>query len=130
MTASTFARAPAAPTTGLPLFARDDEGRTNENTAISLNMLGNDVGTGLQLQKLAGGPAVIGDVIAQIQTAYGLVQLKLGANNQVIFDPGNQFQALVAGQSVSFSGTYRVADNTGAGATARINITVDGLNDG
>ena len=90
------------------LSARDDVGRTNENTAIAIDVLGNDVGSGLRPQKITGGAAQIGDVIAQIKTAYGLVQLTLGANNQVTFDPGTNFNSLQAGQTVSFQGTYRV----------------------
>ena len=85
---------------------------------------------GLRLQKVGGGAAAIGDVIAQVQTTFGLVQLKLGANNQVIFDPGDIFDSLRLGQSTSFQGTYRVADSSGAVTSANINITVDGLNDG
>ena len=85
---------------------------------------------GLRLQKVGGGTAAIGDVIAQIQTTFGLVQLKLGANNQVIFDPGDMFDSLRLGQSTSFQGTYRVADLSGAVTSANINIRVDGLNDG
>ena len=113
-----------------PLLARDDAGRTNEDTVLLLNVLGNDVGTGLRLQKLGGGAAAIGDVIAQVQTTFGLVQLKLGANNQVIFDPGDMFDSLRLGQSTSFQGVYHVSDAAGTSATANITIRVDGLNDG
>ena len=52
-------------------------------------------------------------MIAQIQTTFGLVQLKLGANNQVIFDPGDMFDSLRLGQSTTFQGVYRVADVAG-----------------
>src|SRR5687768_9451350 len=111
------------------LSAGDDVAHTNENTAIPIDVLGNDLGSGLRLQNIMGGAAHIGDVITQIRTPYGLVQLKLAANNEVMFDPGTQFNSLQAGQSVSFQGTYSIGEGSGALASARINITVDGQND-
>ena len=112
------------------LLARNDAGRTNEDTVLFLNVLANDLGTGLRLQKVGGGTAAIGDVIARIQTTFGLVQLKLGANNQVVFDPGDMFDSLRLGQSTTFQGVYRVSDVAGTSASANITIRVDGLNDG
>ena len=37
-------------------LARNDTGRTNEETVLRLNVLANDVGTGLRLQKVAAEP--------------------------------------------------------------------------
>src|SRR5262245_49592465 len=116
--------------TPFPCNLLDDAGRTNEDTVLLLNVLANDQGTGLRLQKVGGGVAAIGDVIARIQTTFGLVQLKLGANNQVVFDPGDMFDSLNVGQSTTFQGTYSVVDQSGNTASAKITITVDGLNDG
>ena len=113
-----------------PCDLTDDFGRTNEDTVLFLNVLANDQGTGLRLQKVGGGTAAIGDVIARIQTTFGLVELKLGANNQVVFDPGDMFDSLRLGQSTTFQGVYRVTDVAGTSESANITIRVDGLNDG
>ena len=52
-------------------------------------------------------------MIAKIQTTFGLVQIKLGANKKVIFYPGDMFDLLRLGQSTSFQGKYRVAHRRG-----------------
>ena len=110
-------------------FSQNDALRARENTAVAIDVLGNDVGTSLRLQKVAGGAAQIGDVIASIRTSYGVIALTLGSQRELLFDPGSLFNSLRLGQTTSFLATYEVQDARGQLAEAQVTITVEGLND-
>ena len=109
--------------------SQNDALRARENTAVAIDVLRNDVGTSLRLQKVAGGAAQIGDVIASIRTSYGVIALTLGSQRELLFDPGSLFNSLRLGQTTSFLATYEVQDARGQLAEAQVTITVEGLND-
>ena len=52
------------------------------------------------------------------------------ANDQVVFDPGTDFDALAVGDSAQVLVEYTMADNEGLPSTGQLLITVNGENDG
>ena len=56
----------------------------------------------------------------------GSVQI---VNNQLVFDPGTDFDGLADGQSAEVQVQYTMTDDEGAPSTAQVTITVDGEND-
>ncbi|MBP6783526.1 MAG: tandem-95 repeat protein, partial [Verrucomicrobiales bacterium] len=53
----------------------------------------------------------------------------INANNQVVFDPGNDFDDLDAGESATVTFNYSISDGHGGTDTATITVTVNGVED-
>jgi VCBS repeat-containing protein len=96
-----------------------DEGKTNEDTAISLDVLAND-----------------SDPDGDALTLVGVSTSEFGAaikidGKAVVYDPSAsaKLQALGAGESATDSFTYTVRDANGALVTQTVKVTVAGLAD-
>jgi len=98
-----------------PTAASPDSGTTNEETAVSVDVLAND------------NDADAGDnplsVASVTQPGAGSVT---NGGTGVTFDPGTDFQGLGSGESATTSFTY----TTNTGATQTVTMTVHGVNDG
>lgn len=100
--------------------AGDDTATTDQNTAISIDVLFNDsdvdtsfaldIDPQIDLQPDNGG---------QVSTVSG-----------VSFDPNGEFDFLGQGQQTTTTFTYTITDDEGATDTADVVVTVTGLNDG
>nr|WP_082490163.1 Ig-like domain-containing protein [Methylobacterium sp. Leaf122] len=115
--------------------ARSDSGAGTENQTITINALANDQslrsGTNLSIQKLTGGNAALGDVVAQIAVpeSSATVRVVMGANGTVVVDPGTAYDFLAAGQTYTSQFRYTVGNGTGNLATANVTLTITGIND-
>ncbi|RUY54594.1 tandem-95 repeat protein, partial [Mesorhizobium sp. M7A.F.Ca.CA.001.13.2.1] len=114
--------------------AVDDSAATNQNTALSVaaaqGILANDTDPDssdtLALIAVNGSAANIGQVLALVSGA----RVRARSDGSYDYDPNGAFAALAAGETASDSFTYTVKDASGALSTARVTITVRGLNDG
>ena len=110
--------------------AVNDSGTTDDDNAVTVDVLANDtdVDTGdepatftldsvdvLSTTGLVGSPAAFGSA-----TIVG---------NQLVFDPGLDFEELDTGESATVTVTYTMSDSNGATSTAAAVITVNGTND-
>ncbi|MCW9002136.1 MAG: Ig-like domain-containing protein, partial [Rhodospirillales bacterium] len=99
--------------------ASDDVATTDENSSIAIDVLANDsdpdAGDVLSLQ----GAAISNDGL-------GVVSI---ADNQIVYDPGDAYDYLSAGEQATVDITYTVADAAGATDTAIATVTVTGTND-
>ncbi|MDH6666018.1 UNVERIFIED_ORG: VCBS repeat-containing protein [Methylorubrum zatmanii] len=115
--------------------ARSDSGAGTENQTITINALANDQslrsGMNLSIQKLTGGNAALGDVVAQIAVpeSSATVRVVMGANGTVVVDPGTAYDFLAAGQTYTSQFRYTVGNGTGNLATANVTLTITGIND-
>ncbi|ANY84447.1 hypothetical protein BB934_40310 (plasmid) [Microvirga ossetica] len=110
-------------------IARTDEAALGENQPIDINVLANDQSLSkgaLRIQKLGGGNAAVGDTVALVDG----IAVKLGAGNRLTFDPGTAFDNLSAGETLHREFTYRVGNGSGKYDTAKVNLTIQGRNDG
>ncbi|MBS7791988.1 cadherin-like domain-containing protein [Roseococcus sp. SDR] len=96
-----------------------DEGKTDEDTATKIDLLGND-----------------SDVDGDALTLVGVSASEYGASikidgGAVVYDPtaSAKLQALGAGETATDSFTYTVRDANGAEVTQTVTITVGGLDD-
>lgn len=96
-----------------------DEGKTDEDTAITLDLLGNDSDADGDALTLVGVSA----------SDYGAA-IKLDGK-AVVYDPSvsAKLQAMGAGESATDSFTYTVRDANGAETTQTVKVTVAGLAD-
>lgn len=114
-------------------FARPDSASGTENESIALNLLSNDKGGKLSVQKMDGtGKAAVGDIIAE--TPEGAVVRLASLDGSVTVDPGTSFDYLSRGEILETGFTYSVGNgNAGKGkggvSTATVNLTITGEND-
>jgi VCBS repeat-containing protein len=113
--------------------AVDDAGSAQEDGTllavgdVLLNDSDVDAGTVLSVSEVNGVAGNVGNVVAG---TYGTVTI--GVNGSYTYTLANAsplVQALEAGQTVSDSFTYRVADGSGGSAVATLAITITGTND-
>jgi VCBS repeat-containing protein len=71
---------------------------------------------------------VLGVKGADTTSALG-ASVSVGANGNLTYDAGDLFQHLAAGESVTDSFHYTIADLSGTTATATVQVTVNGVND-
>jgi Ca2+-binding RTX toxin-like protein len=92
---------------------------TSENDSVSIDVLANDtdVDEGHTFT-LVSAKAPDGSGSASID------------NNQLVFDPGTDFDHLAAGKSVEVVVEYTMEDEDGAQSSSTVKITVNGSNDG
>ena len=111
--------------------ALDDQGETDEDTAVSLDLLANDSdpdGDALTVTSVNGRAAGVSFAVTSAGGRTGTATL--GANGVLAFDPGSAFQDLGVGESDAVTVSYTIADGNGGTATANATMTVHGLNDG
>ncbi len=95
-----------------------DAAATSENAPVSIDVLANDtdVDNGATLTvTAAAAPAGQGSVSV--------------AANQVVFDPGTDFDHLDTGETAEVVVSYTITDEHGATSSSTVTITVDGAND-
>ncbi|MEH1895466.1 MAG: VCBS domain-containing protein [Nostoc sp.] len=113
----------------IPPVAANDTATTDENTAVNINVLGNDTdanGDSLSVIKVNGNSVT---VATPITLASGAL-LTLNANGTFNYNPNSQFESLGVGATASDSFTYTASDNgKGGTSTATVNLTINGVND-
>ncbi|HEX8223412.1 MAG TPA: Ig-like domain-containing protein [Allosphingosinicella sp.] len=98
--------------------ANPDTATTGENSSVTVDVLGNDtdVDNGAALTVTAAS-APAGQGSASIVA------------NQVVFDPGTDFDHLDDGETASVVVSYTIADEHGATSSSTLTVTVNGAND-
>ena len=100
-------------------IAKVDTGTTDENSSLTLDVLANDA-------DLDTGDALLLDS-ANVTSGGGTVSV---VANELVFDPGADFDHLAAGDTATVTVEYTVSDSQGATTTSTATITVVGSNDG
>ncbi|MDD5058244.1 MAG: putative Ig domain-containing protein, partial [Sideroxydans sp.] len=103
--------------------ANSDSASVNEDSLLTVNadaLLANDTDADIGDSKTLVGV----DAISTLGAAVSL------QNGQVVYDQGGRFDSLMAGQTLTDSFSYQMADSFGAISTANVNVTITGLNDG
>jgi VCBS repeat-containing protein len=95
--------------------AAPDAGATAENQSLILDVLANDTDVDGASRSLVA-----------VQASKGTASV---ADGRVVFDPGQAFDSLAAGQSEQVTLTYTIQDEGGLTATAHAVVTVTGTND-
>lgn len=101
-------------------FARDDSGGTSEDEAVTLSgayLTSNDLDFDGDALALAGVSLVDG---------LGSVAL---VDGNVVYDPGEGYQHLAAGESAAVILEYTVSDGRGGFDTARVTVSIAGADD-
>ncbi|MBF0590145.1 MAG: tandem-95 repeat protein, partial [Magnetococcales bacterium] len=98
--------------------ATDDAVETFENDLIQIDVLGND-----------SDPDRDGLSVTSATLEAGLGSVAI-VNNQIVFTPGDHYDALNVGDSATASISYTISDGQGGAATATVTVTVNGTNDG
>ncbi|MFL6843798.1 MAG: Ig-like domain-containing protein [Allosphingosinicella sp.] len=98
--------------------AHADTASTGENSPVTVNVLANDtdVDDGAVLTVTAAS-APVGQGSASVVA------------NQVVFDPGTDFDYLDTGESANVVVSYSIVDDHGATSSSTVTITVNGAND-
>jgi VCBS repeat-containing protein len=99
--------------------ANPDTRTTSENSAVVINVLGNDVDV--------DHDAVLTVTSATGPAGQGTVTI---VENQVRFDPGGDFSYLAAGESAVVVINYTIEDEYGASASSTATVTVQGRDAG
>ncbi|MBD2517377.1 FG-GAP repeat protein [Nostoc sp. FACHB-973] len=114
----------ASPTpTNKPPVAVNDTASTDEDTAINIEVLGNDSNF-LMLTAIDGRPVVVGTAITLSSGAL----VTLNADGSLTYNPNAQFESLAVGESSTDSFTY-TTNNGSLTNTASVNLTINGVND-
>ncbi|MEX0828355.1 MAG: Ig-like domain-containing protein, partial [Haliea sp.] len=96
--------------------AAPDTGETDADTVVTLDVLVNDTdiddGDVLTISSASSGSG-------------GTVQI---INNELVFDPRDQFNHLIKGELEDVILTYSVSDGNGGSDTATVTVTVEGTN--
>ncbi|WP_340587501.1 Ig-like domain-containing protein [Erythrobacter alti] len=99
-------------------IAYGDSAATGEDEAIPIDVLANDVDPD-------NGAVLTLSAVGNL-TGKGTVSI---SGNQLVFDPGQDFDYLSDGESGIVTLTYDVVDEHGATDSAQVQVTVTGLND-
>ena len=96
-----------------------DVAATDENAAVTINVLANDIDPD-------GEPLSVID--AQLPVGIGgAVSI---VDDEVVFDPGADFDFLAAGEQTTVEITYTIQDTEGGTDTSTATVTITGSNDG
>ncbi|MEQ8383231.1 MAG: Ig-like domain-containing protein [Coleofasciculus sp. A1-SPW-01] len=106
-------------TTNFPPVANNDNFTTDEDTAISLNLLAND-------SDLDTNDTL---TISAVDTANTQGTVQINPDNTVTYTPATAFQSLSVGESITDQFTYTLDDGNNHTATAIVSVTVNGIND-
>jgi VCBS repeat-containing protein len=111
-----------------PPVAVDDTVNTDENTAVTSNVLANDTdpntGDILTVSAVNGNAANVGNQITLLSGAL----LTLNADGTFAYNPNGQFESLGVGATANDSFTYTISDGS-LTSTATVNLTINGVND-
>ncbi|WP_013325558.1 beta strand repeat-containing protein [Gloeothece verrucosa] len=111
-----------------PPVAVDDSAITNEDTALTGNVLSNDSDPdAADTLTIVAVNGVSGSVGTQITLTSGAL-LTLNADGSYSYDPNAQFESLNTGETAQDSFIYTVSDGT-ATQTATVTVTVEGVTD-
>lgn len=100
--------------------ANDDSGSTDENSAVSIDLTGND--TDIDTDDLE---------ILSVNTTGLLGTVAINPDNDsVTYDPNGQFSGLTAGQTAQEQFTYIVGDGNGGTDEATVTVTINGASSG
>ncbi|MCX9079986.1 MAG: Ig-like domain-containing protein, partial [Candidatus Methanoperedens sp.] len=107
-----------------------DTGATNEDTAVTLDVLGNDGDLDGDTPNLAGLVGSFDTTVQTLTTAVGATVSVVGGQN--VYDPSGSalLQAMNNGDSTIDSFSYRSDDGHGGTATAMVSLNVTGIADG
>jgi len=116
-----------------PPQAVEDQNTTDEDTVLSVDaasgVLGNDLDPDgddtLTVIAVNGDGEAVGNTITLLSGA----QLTLNADGSYDYDPNSQFDYLAFGESVTDTFSYTVSDDQDGTDTAKVTITVAGVND-
>ena len=111
----------------LPVAVADSV-TTNEDTATSGAVLGNDTDADLDVLVVSEVNGIDTDVGQQIALVSGAL-LTLNADGTFDYDPNGQFEALSVGQSGTDSFDYTVSDGNGGTDIATVTVNITGVND-
>lgn len=107
--------------------AGDDTAATDEATAVSGSLFGNDSDVdrldSIHVSAINGDEAAVGTTVTLDSGALVVV----GADGSYSYDPNGAFDALDAGQTATDSFVYQIADGNGGFADATMSVTVTGL---
>ncbi|OWT79863.1 MULTISPECIES: retention module-containing protein [unclassified Achromobacter] len=109
--------------------AADDAQATTERATVSGNILTNDTdpnGDALAIVSVGTATMVTGGVTVAGSNGGTFTVF---ADGSYVFNPGDAFHQLAAGQSATSSVSYTVTDPFGATSTANLTVTINGLND-
>ena len=98
--------------------ANPDVASTGENSAVSIDVLANDTDV--------DNGAVRTVIAASAPAGQGSASV---VANQVVFNPGTDFDYLDTGESASVVVSYTISDEHGATSTSTVTVTVNGGND-
>ena len=99
--------------------ANADTGSTDENVAITLDVLANDTDADLTDMH----------TVDSVSVSSGLGVASIVAN-QVVWTPGTDYDILAVGQTATVELAYTMSDSVGASSSSTVTITVIGSNDG
>ncbi|HEX8239889.1 MAG TPA: Ig-like domain-containing protein, partial [Allosphingosinicella sp.] len=99
--------------------ANPDTRTTSENSAVVIDVLGNDVDVDHE--------AVLVVTAASVPAGQGSVTI---VENQVRFDPGDDFVGLASGESAVVVISYTIEDEYGASSSSTVTVTVQGREPG
>jgi len=97
--------------------AMDDDIVVEENTPLTIDVLGNDT-----------DPDATDDLTVTSVTDPGVGTVTNNGSN-VVFDPGTDFDYLADGETATVSFDYTISDSNGGSDTATVVVTVNGAND-
>ena len=103
-----------------PPVAVDDTAATDEDTAVSGNVLGNDSDPD------AGDTVTV--IGADAASAAG-VPVTVSPGGEFTYDPSGRFDRLGEGETVADTFTYTIGDGNGGTDTATVTVTITGVND-
>ena len=98
--------------------ANPDVAATGENSSVSVNVLANDTDV--------DNGAVLTVTAASAPAGQGSASV---VANQVVFNPGTDFDYLDTGESAQVVVSYTISDEHGATSSSTVTITVNGAND-
>ena len=108
--------------------AADDANTTDEDTAVSGAVLGNDSDGDGDTLVVSGVEGSAGNVGVQVTLASGAL-VTMGSDGTYDYDPNGQFEDLAVGESATDTFSYTISDGNGGTDTATVTITIDGVND-
>ena len=100
-------------------IANVDSGTTDENASIAINVLAND-------SDVDAGDTLTVDAVT-ITSGNGSVSI---VGNQVVWNPGTDYDYLAVGETATVALAYDMSDNNGGTDSSTVTITVTGSNDG
>jgi VCBS repeat-containing protein len=102
-----------------PVTANEDSAITNEDTAVTLNLLNND--TDIDTNDVLR--------IDSINTTDAIGAVTNNQDGTVTYDPSGVFDTLAPGQGATDTFSYTVTDGNGSTDTATVTVNIAGVND-